>query len=577
MTMKACQTLVVAACLLYGGGVHAQVARSQFNGTVTDTAGGVLVGATVIATNVETNVESKATTTGAGVYVIPYLPNGLYRIRVTAAGLPAGGRQRRHASRRTDADARLQAGRRCHHRRAHGHGAGHRDEHGGDRPLRLEEGVPDVADRRSATDSGRSSSSSFRACPAPPATRSRDRSTAAATTRTRSSSKASRSAATFRAAATTRCRRRPRPSRSSSCRPARSAPSTAAARRRSPTSWSSRGTNDLHGSGAVLPAGRRASTREPFVAKALEPAHARCGRCRTGPWRMGGPITLPGLYQRTGSQLLLRDVREDARSENRRLDGLPDAADAASSRTATSHACFDPGYTGDARSGTVVGTDALGRPIRFGQIYDPRTTRVVDGAVVARSLPQQPDPTRDVGRGRAQHPRPGPVGYAGARSPAQQPAGAGRPAARCSTRTRLPSKFDQVINTNHKTSVYVNREWRTRNNSLAGRYGPPPGQPTNLYQLQKTPSWMVRASENWVISDRLLHRFAFGYNRFGTTTAASTSTRAGRRGSACTNQPDTTFPRFAFGGTADPRQSGQLRVDTRAGAATKAARSSRTT
>ena len=34
----------------------------------------------------ETNVESKATTTGAGVYVIPYLANGLYRIRVEAAG-----------------------------------------------------------------------------------------------------------------------------------------------------------------------------------------------------------------------------------------------------------------------------------------------------------------------------------------------------------------------------------------------------------------------------------------------------------------------------------------------------------
>ena len=26
---------------------------------------------------------------------------------------------------------------------------------------------------------------------------------------------------------------------------------------------------------------------------------------------------------------------------------------------------------------------------------------------------------------------------------------------------------------------------------------------------------MIRATENWVISDRFLHRFAFGYNRFG--------------------------------------------------------------
>ena len=34
----------------------------------------------------ETNVESKSTTTDAGVYVLPYLPNGIYRIRVTAPG-----------------------------------------------------------------------------------------------------------------------------------------------------------------------------------------------------------------------------------------------------------------------------------------------------------------------------------------------------------------------------------------------------------------------------------------------------------------------------------------------------------
>ena len=85
MTRGRCLALVVVACLFCADVAHAQVARSQFNGTVTDSAGGVLVGATVIATNVETNVASKATTTDAGVYVIPYLPNGLYRIRVEAA------------------------------------------------------------------------------------------------------------------------------------------------------------------------------------------------------------------------------------------------------------------------------------------------------------------------------------------------------------------------------------------------------------------------------------------------------------------------------------------------------------
>ena len=78
--------LMVLAVLSSGLPAVAQVARSQFNGTVSDTAGGVLVGATVVATNVETNVASTATTTDAGIYVIPYLPSGTYRINVTAAG-----------------------------------------------------------------------------------------------------------------------------------------------------------------------------------------------------------------------------------------------------------------------------------------------------------------------------------------------------------------------------------------------------------------------------------------------------------------------------------------------------------
>ena len=86
MTRERCLALVVAACLLCADAAYAQVARSQFNGTVTDSAGGVLVGVTVIATNVETNVASKTTTTEAGVYVIPYLANGLYRVRVEAKG-----------------------------------------------------------------------------------------------------------------------------------------------------------------------------------------------------------------------------------------------------------------------------------------------------------------------------------------------------------------------------------------------------------------------------------------------------------------------------------------------------------
>ncbi len=61
---------------------------------------------------------------------------------------------------------------------------------------------------------------------------------------------------------------------------------------------------------------------------------------------------------------------------------------------------------------------------------------------------------------------------------------------------------------------------------------------------------MIRASENWVISDRLLHRFAFGYNRFENDNRSVFFNAGWPSRIGLTNQPDTTFPRFAFGGTA---------------------------
>ena len=58
MTARACKSLVVVATPMRCGVADAHVARSQFNGTVTESAGGMLVGATVIATNIETNGRS---------------------------------------------------------------------------------------------------------------------------------------------------------------------------------------------------------------------------------------------------------------------------------------------------------------------------------------------------------------------------------------------------------------------------------------------------------------------------------------------------------------------------------------
>src|SRR3989337_1080473 len=78
--------LVVVALVAANAPAAAQGARSQLNGTVTDSTGAVVVGAMVVVTAVQTQVESKTATTEAGGYVIPFLPPGPYTIRVTAPG-----------------------------------------------------------------------------------------------------------------------------------------------------------------------------------------------------------------------------------------------------------------------------------------------------------------------------------------------------------------------------------------------------------------------------------------------------------------------------------------------------------
>src|SRR5712692_1935369 len=60
--------------------------RGPFNGTVMDPTGSVVANATVTAINVATSVQSASATTNAGVYRMPYLQPGTYRISVSAPG-----------------------------------------------------------------------------------------------------------------------------------------------------------------------------------------------------------------------------------------------------------------------------------------------------------------------------------------------------------------------------------------------------------------------------------------------------------------------------------------------------------
>src|SRR5216117_1307268 len=68
---------------------YPQSDRGVLTGTVTDSSGAVIPGASVTATNTATNVSASTVTTEGGFYAIPALQPGTYKVRVELTGFKA--------------------------------------------------------------------------------------------------------------------------------------------------------------------------------------------------------------------------------------------------------------------------------------------------------------------------------------------------------------------------------------------------------------------------------------------------------------------------------------------------------
>src|SRR5271167_962711 len=76
---------LTAVCLL-GGPARAQTVNGAFHGTVSDTSGAVLPGATVEAKNPGTGLARQATADSTGFYTIVGLPPGVYTMTASNTG-----------------------------------------------------------------------------------------------------------------------------------------------------------------------------------------------------------------------------------------------------------------------------------------------------------------------------------------------------------------------------------------------------------------------------------------------------------------------------------------------------------
>ena len=108
--------------------------------------------------------------------------------------------------------------------------------------------------------------------------------------------------------------------------------------------------------------------------------------------------------------------------------------------------------------------------MRFGQIYDPRTTRTVGSSVV-----RDPFPNNQIPRAMWDQVARNTLDQGLWDAPELDRLLNNQPTLNncCPVfdQKTFATKYDQVLNDKHKMSFYVNREWRERNNSGAGRYG----------------------------------------------------------------------------------------------------------
>ncbi|MBP1623381.1 MAG: TonB-dependent receptor, partial [Acidobacteria bacterium] len=84
MTFKKCFLGMAVLALVFSAQAFSQTA--SLGGIVTDASGGVLPGAKITVTNTATGIEQVVTTNAAGVYAIPGLQVGTYKVSAAMTG-----------------------------------------------------------------------------------------------------------------------------------------------------------------------------------------------------------------------------------------------------------------------------------------------------------------------------------------------------------------------------------------------------------------------------------------------------------------------------------------------------------
>ena len=207
---------------------------------------------------------------------------------------------------------------------------------------------------------------------------------------------------------------------------------------------------------------------------------------------LGGPITLPKVYEGRNRTFFFYSFEQFRQLETRA--GLLQTMPTDRMRN---------GDFGEALTGRVLATDPLGRPIMENAIYDPRTTRVVNGQVVRDPFPNNVIPRElldpvalKIQDNIPRATRPGMINNWDQSFPAD------------TIKSISTIKVDHNFTGNNKLSGYYSRYW-------GPHYNGSDGLPIPITKVRhfETSTHTVRVTYDWVLSPTTLLNSRVGYVR----------------------------------------------------------------
>ncbi len=277
------------------------------------------------------------------------------------------------------------------------------------------------------------------------------------------------------------------------------------------------GGNDLHGT-AFLYLQNEVFNAMSIGDKALGATKKPRHRENNEGYSAGGPVYVPKLYNGKNKTFFFTNYERD-HYDSVMFTGLMQVIPN-EYRSGDFSGLLNPEWTGSGLSGTQAanadGTpafDAMGRPVVYGAIYDPATTRIVNGAEVRDPFTGNIIPKHRFNQVTKNIFDPSITG--GVVAPAFDTMINNIPTIPSSPLLNLHTlgmKLDHNISDKHHFSAYYNHEYRKRYVGLGPL--PLPGPVTSTWQEQYTPGRMARAAMASTLSPHVVNRLGLGYNRF---------------------------------------------------------------